>query len=95
MAFRKKRPSQIAIPSARGDGPDSLTVQRRYENEAPGLNGDGKGETYHAAYLGLQYFIHGDKLKLLAGAEYAPMDGGGNAGDFDGATFLTGIRFSF
>ena len=78
-----------------GDGADSLTVQRRYEREAPGLTGGGRGETYHAAYAGLQYFIHGDKLKLLAGAEYAHLDGGGNGGDFDGLTVLTGIRFSF
>lgn len=78
-----------------GDGPDSLTAQRRYEREAPDLTGGGKGERYHAGYLGVQYFIYGDKLKLLAGAEYAHMDGGGNGGDYDGITALTGIRFSF
>ena len=78
-----------------GDGPDSVNLQRRYESEAPALTGGGRGETYQAAYLGLQYFIHGDKLKLLAGAEYGHLDGGGNGGDFDGFTFLTGVRFSF
>ena len=48
-----------------------------------------------AAYLGFQYFIYGDKLKLLGGAEYASVDGGGDGGDYDGWTVLTGIRFSF
>jgi phosphate-selective porin OprO/OprP len=80
---------------ATGDGPDSVRRQTRYESEAPNLTGSGRGDEYHAFYLGTQYFIHGDKLKLLAGAEYATLDGGGNGGDFDGVTWLTGIRFSF
>jgi phosphate-selective porin OprO/OprP len=78
-----------------GDGPDSLTAQSRYERDAPDLTGGGKGNTYHAGYLGLQYFIYGDQLKLMAGAEYAHLDGGGNGGDFDGLTVLTGIRVAF
>ena len=78
-----------------GDGPDSIVAQRRYEREAPSLTGGGKGDQYHAGYLGLQYFLYGDKLKLLAGAEYAHLNGGGNGGDYDGWTTLTGIRFSF
>ena len=78
-----------------GDGPDSISLQRRYESDAPFITGGGRGETYHAAYLGLQYFINGEKLKLLAGAEYAHLDGGGNGGDFDGVTLMTGIRFYF
>lgn len=80
---------------ATGDGPDSVRRQTRYESEAPALTGGGRGDEYHAFYLGAQYFIHGDKLKLLAGAEYATLDGGGNGGDYDGLTWLTGIRFSF
>ena len=31
----------------------------------------------------------------MAGAEYARLDGGGNGGDFEGLTLLTGIRLSF
>jgi phosphate-selective porin OprO/OprP len=80
---------------ATGDGLDSVRRQTRYESEAPALTGGGRGDEYHALYLGAQYFIHGDKLKLLAGVEYAALDGGGNGGDYDGLTWLTGIRFSF
>lgn len=80
---------------ATGDGLDSVRRQTRYESEAPALTGGGRGDEYHALYLGAQYFIHGDKLKLLAGAEYATLDGGGNGGDYDGLTWLTGVRFSF
>jgi len=78
-----------------GDGPDSVIAQSRYERAAPALTGGGRGEEYYAGYLGLQYFIHGDKLKLMAGAEYAHLDGGGNGGDYEGVTALTGIRLSF
>lgn len=78
-----------------GQGPDSLTGQKRYESSAPGLTGNGKGDQYQAAYLGLQYFIYGDKLKLMTGVEYAQLQGGGNGGDYDGWTALSGIRFFF
>ena len=78
-----------------GDGPDSVLAQSRYERMAPSHTGGGRGGEYHAGYLGLQYFIYGDKLKLMAGAEYAHLTGGGNGGDFDGLTVLTGIRLSF
>ena len=78
-----------------GSGPDSVYAQNRYERAAPNLTGGGRGDQYQAVYGGLQYFIYGDKLKLLAGAEYADVSGGGNGGDFSGWTFLTGVRFSF
>lgn len=80
---------------ATGQGRDSVIRQTRYESEASGLTGGGRGNEYHAVYLGAQYFIHGDKLKLMAGAEYADLNGGGNGGDYEGLTWLTGIRFSF
>jgi hypothetical protein len=78
-----------------GDGPDSVIRQTRYESEAPSLTGGGRGDEYQALYLGAQYFIYGDKLKLMAGAEYAKLEGGGNGGDYEGVTYLTGVRFYF
>lgn len=80
---------------AHGGGPDSLVAQSRYERAAPDITGGGRGERYHAGYLGIQWFLHGDLLKLMAGVEYAHLDGGGNGGDFDGWTVLTGVRLSF
>lgn len=77
-----------------GDGPESLGVQKRYESNAPSLTAAGKGDHYQAGYLGLQYFIYGDKLKLLTGLEYAQLTGGKGSG-YDGWTSLTGIRFYF
>ncbi len=78
---------------AAGDGGESLILQKRYEATAPDLSGT-KGSLYQSAYLGLQYFIYGDKLKLMAGAEYARLQGGPGE-DFSSVTFLTGLRLSF
>jgi len=44
-------------------------------------------------YGGIQYFLYGDKLKLMAGAEWAHLDGSTEA--YDGVTLLSGVRFSF
>lgn len=72
-------------------GPFGVVGQGRHERSVA-ANG-GRGDTYHALYGGIQYFIYGDKLKLLAGTEWARISGDEVA--FDGFTFLTGMRFSF
>ena len=74
-----------------GDGEQSLRRQTRYES----LVVNGRGDSYNALYLGAQYFIYGDKLKFLAGAEYSQLDGGPAASEFEGVTYQAGIRFSF
>ena len=76
-----------------GNGGESLTAQRRYEQAA--LENTPRGDRYHAVYLGVQYFFQGDSLKLLSGVEYARLDGGPGEDDYQGVTFLTGIRCSF
>lgn len=76
---------------ARGDGPASVRGQGRYEGEVSAARGD----AYQSLYLGAQYFIHGDRLKLMAGGEYARLTGGDADRNYDGFTWLSGIRFSF
>ncbi len=68
--------------------PDGLRVQSRYERLAAG---DQYGNTYIAGYLGLNYYLYGNKLKLMNGVEYSKMGGG----DYDGYTLFTGLRFTF
>ncbi|MFN6093474.1 MAG: porin [Verrucomicrobiota bacterium] len=71
---------------------DGLQVPSRYERLAADGTGDaGKGNTYVSTYLGLNYYIHGHKLKLMNGIEYSDMGGG----DYDGYTLMSGLRFSF
>jgi hypothetical protein len=77
---------------ANSEGPLGVQGQARYERTVA-VN-KGLGESYNAFYIGAQYFIYGDKLKLMAGAEWAWLDHRG--GDsFDGVTLLSGVRFSF
>ena len=77
---------------ANSAGPLGVVGQNRYERTVAANTG--LGDAYHAVYGGVQYFIYGDKLKLMAGTEWARLEN--NAGDsFDGFTFLTGIRLYF
>ena len=74
---------------------DGLQVQNRYERQAPQLTESGKGDRYHAGYLGLNWYLNGHRLKIMTGVEYSHMRGGGNGGGFDGWTGLAGIRMFF
>ena len=79
---------------ANADAGNGLRVPGRYErlSKLPsGANNDESGNTYASAYVGLNYYIYGHKLKLMNGIEYSHMGGG----DYDGYTAMTGLRFSF
>ncbi len=70
---------------------DGLSLPGRYEKWSPSGATDSKGNTYASAYVGLNYYLYGHKLKLMNGLEYSHLGGG----DYDGYTFLSGLRFSF
>ena len=77
---------------ANSEGPEGVVGQSRYERKV--ASNKGVGDVYHSLYGGAQYFIYGDKLKLMAGAEWATIEN--DKGDsYDGLTLLTGIRLSF
>lgn len=80
---------------ANSDGIDGLQVQNRYERQVPKLTGEGRGDRYHAGYLGLNWYLYGNRLKVMTGVEYSDMRGGDNGGDFDGWTGFAGIRLFF
>jgi len=72
---------------SKGNKINSIFPQSRYETSV----GAQSGEQYQSAYLGLQYFIYGDKFKLMGGTEYAELVGG----DYQGWTALLGSRLYF
>lgn len=86
---------------AGSDGPAGLLAQGRYERGVgiapiPGVAGSrNRGGDYHSFYLGAQYFIHGNKWKLLAGAEWSRLGRGTRAPAHETLTTFAGIRFSF
>lgn len=66
----------------------------RYESLAPGLQDTkGTGGSYNAASLGLNWYLHGHKLKLMTAVEYNELAGG--LKDFAGWTYLAGVRLAF
>jgi phosphate-selective porin OprO and OprP len=81
---------------AHSEGPIGVSGQSRYERVVAGAidPNKGRGDTYQSIYGGAQYFICGDKLKLMAGAEYTWLDNDA-ADSYDGLTLLTGVRLSF
>ncbi|MEI7954586.1 MAG: hypothetical protein WCJ66_05405 [Verrucomicrobiota bacterium] len=78
---------------AHGDN-GGLHLQNRYEALAPGMIASkGVGSDYNAAYCGLNYYIHGHNLKLMAGTELNSMTGG--KANYNGWTTLLGMRAAF
>jgi phosphate-selective porin OprO/OprP len=80
--------------SIRGDEGVSLGANR-YADRVPGLYR--AGNRYNAFYLGLNYYIHGDNLKLMGGVERAESKDSSDASDAKGrsTTFITGVRMQF
>ena len=77
---------------AKSSGFNGLLLPKRYEQEVA----TGTGDHYQAFYLGINYFLNDDKLKVMAGAEYARMkDSPGDGGDYMGWTYLAGLRLYF
>lgn len=61
----------------------------RYERAA----GATAGDLYQAAYVGVNYYLYGHRLKFMTGLEYATLTGGTH--DFNGWTWLGGVRVYF
>jgi phosphate-selective porin OprO and OprP len=68
---------------------DGIKLNSRYEGAS--ASPDKVGNSYASAYLGVNYYIYGHKLKLMNGVQYAYLGGG----DYSGTTFLSGLRMSF
>ena len=77
---------------ATSDGSFGVFDQSRYEKKVAANKG--VGDAYISVYGGLQYFIYGDKLKLMSGVEWARLQNP-NGDSYDGTTLISGIRLSF
>jgi phosphate-selective porin OprO and OprP len=87
---------QIVTRYSYGSGDtDSFQQRNRYEGLVTAGAG-ASGDQYQSFYTGLNYYLYGHKLKLMAGAEYTNMkDSSRKGGAFDGWTALTGLVFWF
>ena len=75
--------------SSRDNG---LLLQKRYEQTVT----RGWGDSYQALYAGLNYYLYGHKLKLMAGGEFARMqDHADDGGQYRGWTWFGALRLYF
>jgi phosphate-selective porin OprO/OprP len=76
------------LNSADNDG----VVFARYETEAV----RGRGDEYNEIYAGLNYYLHGHKLKLQTGLQHVDMDDAArNGGEHSGWSWTTGLRVAW
>ena len=92
--FGNNDPLQLAVryQYANSNEDNGLVLQRRYEQKVT----RGQGNSYQALYTGLNYYLYGHKLKLMAGGEYARMkDKANDGGEYSGWTWFGAIRLYF
>ena len=75
----------------RSEHPNGVRLAR-YENRAT----SGRGDKYNEAYLGINYYFYGHKLKLQSGVQFGEMtDSANDGGAYSGVSFATGLRVSW
>lgn len=92
--FADEDPLQVVLryQYANSNNDNGLQPQRRYEQEVTSANGD----RYQAVYTGLNYYIYGNRLKLMLGGEFAHMeDDPDEGGEFRGWTLFGAVRLYF
>ncbi len=85
----KKLQGVFRYQLATSDSDTGIALQKRYESLAVNDGGGRQGDLYNAFYAGLNYRIHGDKLKLMVGSEYSNLAG---RDEYSGWTQWLGIR---
>jgi len=71
---------------------NGITILNRQEKTV----GKSTGDTDNAVYVGLNYYLYGQKLKLMAGEQYDKLTGGtGPQAGYQGWTSLVGVRMYF
>lgn len=69
-----------------------VRLSSRYDRRVDALAGD-RGDDYQAWYVGLNYYIYGHKLKLMAGVEHTTLSR--PTGRYSGLTAATSLRLYF
>jgi len=83
----------VRVHHAGSDESDGLTVQKRYDRKVSDLSSK-VGDQYIGVYGGLNYYINGDKLKLMGGVEVGSFDQD-NGDSLDVVSLMAGVRIYF
>ncbi len=74
---------------------NGLRLQKHYQLQVPNLANYEFGDRYQAGYLGLNWYLYGNKLKVMTGLEYGDMESGTGGGEYSGWTWFSGLRLYF
>ena len=75
----------------RSENPNGVRLAR-YENRAT----SGRGDEYNEAYLGINYYFYGHKLKFQSGVQFGEMtDSANDGGAYSGVSLTAGLRVSW
>ncbi len=56
----------------------------------------GRGDEYHDAYIGANYYFYGHQLKLQTGVQFADLqDRANDGGAYSGVSWVTGVRLGW
>lgn len=69
---------------------NNIRHQSRYARRQSGLSG--RGDEYQAIYVGANYYVLGNNLKYMGGAEFASLDGDSST---DAVTIYGAVRMQF
>ncbi len=80
---------------ARAEGTDNLQLNSRFVRSGNhgGAVNSGRGDEHYSAYAGLNFYLHGDKSKIMTGIEYDNLDT--SAGDVKALTTWLAYRMYF
>lgn len=91
--FTDKLEGVFRYTYADSDGKNGIRLANRYERQVDNLKAD-RGDNYHSIYTGANYYIYGDKLKLMAGVEFSTADLV-DGSDWNSWTWFGGVRLHF
>tara|TARA_B100000902_G_scaffold74187_1_gene79186 strand:- start:1862 stop:3010 length:1149 start_codon:yes stop_codon:yes gene_type:complete len=81
---------------AKSESEGGLRLQKRYERLVTSISGAHElGDSYHAGYFGVNYFLDGQRLKIMTGVEFSSMKQASEQTNYEAWTLLTGVRMSF
>lgn len=72
----------------------SRTAGNSYDFSGPNDMSNGRGDSHHSAYLGLNYYLCEDNAKIMAGIEYDDLDSG-SQDVYEGSTVWAAFRLFF
>lgn len=93
-SFTEKLQAVGLVEYASSRGSDGIFLPARYEGCSSTAETT-RGDSWASCYAGLNYYFYGQKLKAMSGVKYAHLGGDSGGDDFNGWSWLAGMRMMF